>query len=62
MKKLGNAIIAIGIVCLMSACSNDDYYAAMHAVYPLKELVAWILTGMACISFGSLLKTIKLKG
>lgn len=59
MKKIGNALIAIGIVCLMSACGNDDYYTAMHMFYPMKELLLWTVSGFAFMGIGSL---IKLKG
>lgn len=56
MKKIGNALIAIGIVCLMSACGNDDYYTAMHMVYPMKELLLWVVSGFAFLGLGNLIK------
>ncbi len=59
MKKLGNGLIALGIVCLMSAAGNDDYYTAMHMIYPLKELILWIMGGLAFMGIGS---AIKVKG
>lgn len=62
MKKLGNALMALGIVCLLSACGNDDYYTAMHMAYPLKELIMWTFGGFAFLGLGHWLKTIKLKG
>lgn len=56
MNKLGNALIALGIVCLMSAAGNDDYYMATHMIYPLKELILWIFSGFVFLGLGGLMK------
>lgn len=59
---LGTVLIVIGAMCILGAAGNDDYYTAMHEVYPLKDILLWMISGFAFIGLGVLLKTIKLKG
>ncbi len=61
MKKIGTALIIIGIFLLMCATGKDDYYAAAHMYYSMKELLMWVMSGFTCIWIGSLIRKVDVR-
>lgn len=49
MKIIKGILIAIGVICLMSATGHGDYYEAAGVYYPMSELIAWTAGGFLCI-------------
>lgn len=51
-KKIGMALIALGLVFLMSAGGNDNMYQEMGMTYPMTSFLLWGIGGIACLLTG----------
>lgn len=58
MKKIGSVLIAIGLLCLMSAVGNNDFAEASGTYYPMHDLLMWTIGGFACLGAGALLRLV----
>lgn len=56
MKKFGTVLIAIGLICLMSAVGNNDFADASGTYYPMHDLLAWMIGGFSCLGAGALIR------
>ena len=54
-KKVGMALIALGLVFLMSAGGNDNMYQEMGMTYPITSILLWGLGGIASLLTGCVL-------
>lgn len=51
-RTIGMALIALGLVFLMSAGGNDNMYQEMGMTYPITSILLWGLGGIACLMTG----------
>lgn len=56
MNKLGTVLIVIGILCVLCAASNDEYYLAGGEFYPLINIIVLVVTGLISIIAGCKMK------
>lgn len=55
-KVIGNIMMVIGFICLLSAVGNEDACASVGIYYSFLKIVLWIVVGFGSMAGGFAVK------